>query len=111
MLNRLVLVVVLVPLAVVVIALAVANRNLTAFTFDPFNPGNPALTVQHPLFVLLFAAFAFGLLIGGVATWWKQGRYRRMARQREQELRGLRASAPTPSAKPAIPPALPESRS
>lgn len=105
MLNRFVLVVILVPLAVVLIALAVANRNLTAFTVDPFNPGNPALTAQMPLFVLLFAAFALGLLIGSAATWWKQGRYRRLARQRDQELQGMRVTANTPR-QPA-PPALP----
>lgn len=105
MLNRFVFVVILVPLAVVLIALAVANRNLTAFTIDPFNPGNPALTAQMPLFVFLFAAFALGLIIGSAATWWKQGRYRRLARERDQELQGMRVAANTPR-QPA-PPALP----
>ncbi len=56
MVNRFLLILVFVPLAVVLIALAVANRGLSAFTIDPFNPGNPALTVELPLFVLLFAA-------------------------------------------------------
>ncbi|MGI6854920.1 LapA family protein [Mesorhizobium sp. 1B3] len=107
MLNRLILIVVLVPLAIVLIALAVANRGVTAFTLDPFNPGNPALTVQLPLFVLLFAAVALGLLVGGAVTWWKQGRYRRLARQREQELHGLRAATPKTPAQQAVPPALP----
>ena len=46
MFNRVMLIVVLVPLAIILIALAVANRAPTAFTLDPFNPGNPALTVQ-----------------------------------------------------------------
>lgn len=107
MFNRLVLIIVFVPLAIVLIALAVANRGLVAFTLDPFNPGNPALTVQLPLFVLLFAALALGLLVGGAVTWWKQGRYRRLARQREQELHGLRAAAPKSPAQPVAPPALP----
>jgi hypothetical protein len=56
MYNRILTIVVFVPLAIVLIALAVANRELVAFTLDPFNPGNPALTVQLPLFVLLFFA-------------------------------------------------------
>ena len=81
MYSRFLLIVVFVPLAVVLIALAVANRDLTAFTLDPFNPGNPALTVQLPLFVLLFAALAIGMLVGSAATWLKQGRYRKLARQ------------------------------
>jgi uncharacterized integral membrane protein len=107
MLTRFMLIVVFVPLAIVLIALAVANRGLTAFTLDPFNPGNSALTAELPLFVLLFAAFALGLLIGGAVTWWKQGRYRRLARQREQELHGLRAAAPKAPAQQTVPPALP----
>jgi uncharacterized integral membrane protein len=92
MYNRFLLIVVFVPLAVILIALAVANRGTAAFTLDPFNPGNPALTVQLPLFVLLFAALAIGLIVGSIATWLKQGRYRKLARQRGQEAQILRDS-------------------
>lgn len=90
MLNRIVVVAVFVPLAIILIALAVANRGMVSFTVDPFNPGNPALTVQLPLFVLLFAVAGLGLIVGSVVTWWKQGRHRRLARQREQEIQNLR---------------------
>ncbi|MCO5064069.1 MAG: LapA family protein [Rhizobiaceae bacterium] len=92
MLNRLVVVVVLVPLAVVLIAFAVANRAAVPMTFDPFNPGNPALTVEWPLFVVLFLALALGLVIGGVATWLGQGRHRKLARQRGIEAEALKQS-------------------
>lgn len=104
MYNRLLLIVVFVPLAIVLVALAVANREAVAFTLDPFNPGNPALTVQLPLFVLLFVALVVGVLVGSAATWLKQGRYRRLARQRDQEVRDLRDAAirAAPS-KPALP--------
>ncbi len=107
MYSRFLLIVVVVPLAIVLIALAVANCGFAAFTLDPFNPGNPALTVQLPLFVLLFAALAIGMLVGSAATWLKQGRYRKMARQRSQEaqiLRDLaqRAAAQTASSPPAL---------
>lgn len=80
MAKRILTVVVLVPLAIILIALAVANRAPTAFTFDPFNPGNPALTVSLPLFALLFLALIIGMFIGSMATWFRQGRYRRIAR-------------------------------
>ena len=93
MLNRLVLIVVFVPLAIVLIALAVANRELVALTFDPFHPGNPALTLKLPLFVFLFLALLVGVLIGGAATWFRQGRFRKLARQRAQEVRSLRNAA------------------
>jgi uncharacterized integral membrane protein len=90
MYNRFVLIVVFVPLAIILVALAVANRGLVDFTLDPFNPGNPALTLKLPLFVFLFIAMVVGVLVGSVATWIKQGRYRRLARQRTQEAQGLR---------------------
>ena len=93
MFNRFILVVVLVPLAVVLIALAVANRAPVAFTLDPFNPGNPALTLQLPLFFLLFAALAIGMVIGSLATWFKQGHYRKLARQRGLEAQAARDAA------------------
>lgn len=94
MLNRFLTVVVFIPLAIVLIALAVANRAPVAFTIDPFNPGNPGLTVSLPLFVLLFGALALGLVIGSLATWFRQGRYRKAARQRE----AAAAAAPQPAA-------------
>ncbi len=104
MYNRFVLIVVFVPLAVILIALAVANRELVDFTLDPFNPGNPALTLKLPLFVLLFLAVAAGLVVGSAATWVKQGRYRRLARLRAQEVKGLRdAARSAPPASVALP--------
>ena len=93
MYNRFLLIVVFVPLAIILVALAVANRELVAFTLDPFNPGNPALTLTLPLFVFLFLALVVGLIVGSAATWIKQGRYRRLARQREQEVESLRDAA------------------
>ncbi|WP_309082557.1 LapA family protein [Chelativorans sp.] len=94
MLHRVVLVLVVIPLAVILIALAVANRAFTPFTIDPFNPGNPALTIELPLFVYLFLSLILGLVIGGAATWFRQGRYRRLARERALEAERLRRQAP-----------------
>ncbi|MGB3391236.1 MAG: LapA family protein [Pseudaminobacter sp.] len=104
MLKRFMLIVVFVPLAIILIALAVANRVPTAFTLDPFNPGNPALTVQIPLFFLLFAALVVGMIVGSLATWFKQGRYRKLARQRGQQLQTI--AEPGSAAAPANLPTL-----
>lgn len=101
MLNRIMTFAVFIPLAIVLVALAVANRAPAALTLDPFNPGNPALTVSLPLFIYLFGALALGLVVGSVATWFRQGRYRRQARHREAELARLRKAAP---AQPDVPP-------
>ncbi|MBX3577643.1 MAG: LapA family protein [Rhizobiaceae bacterium] len=103
MFNRILLVVVFVPLAIVLIALAVANREAASFTLDPFNPGNPALTVHMPLFVMLFIALVLGLFIGSAATWLRQGRYRKLARQRGLEAQSVRDQSPRAPAGPALP--------
>ncbi|MBI1621864.1 lipopolysaccharide assembly protein LapA domain-containing protein [Aquamicrobium zhengzhouense] len=103
MLNRFITVVILIPLAIVLISLAVANRAPADFTIDPFNPGNPALTITLPLFVLLFLALLTGLVIGGVITWLRQGRYRKLARKRDAELATVQRAAPAPSEVPALP--------
>ena len=73
MINRIVIVLILVPLAVILIALSVANREAISFTIDPFNPGNPALSYSAPLFVWLFASLILGLILGSFATWYNQG--------------------------------------
>lgn len=103
MLNRLLLIVVVVPLAILLVALAVANRDAASFTMDPFNPGNPALTIQAPLFVLLILALALGIFVGSTATWLRQGRYRKLARQRSQEAERLRRHAARADADPGYP--------
>ncbi|MCT8989984.1 LapA family protein [Chelativorans sp. SCAU2101] len=90
MLHRVIIAVVVVPLAIILVALAVANRAMTPFTLDPFNPGNPGLTIELPLFVHLFLALILGVIVGGAVTWVRQGRYRRLARERTQELERLR---------------------
>lgn len=104
MLNRFLTVVIFIPLAIMLIALAVANRAAVAFTIDPFNPGNPGLTASLPLFVLLFVALMLGIIIGSLATWWRQGRYRKAAR------RSQTASATKPAAAPPSQTSLPAPR-
>lgn len=90
MFHRFVVAIVVVPLAIVFIVLAVANRAAAPFTLDPFNPGSPGLTVEWPLFVYLFLALILGVIVGSIATWFRQGRYRRLARERTQEAERLR---------------------
>ena len=106
MFNRFILVVVFVPLAIILIALAVANRGPVAFTFDPFHPGNPALTLNLPFFIFIFMALAIGMIVGSTATWIRQGRYRKLARQRGLEAENLRQAvsrAPVAPNGPALP--------
>jgi uncharacterized integral membrane protein len=93
MLRRLTFLIILLPAAIVLIALAVANRAPVLFTVDPFNPGNPLLSWNTPLFALLFLSLIAGLLLGGLVTWLAQGRYRRLARERKAEADRLMSEA------------------
>jgi uncharacterized integral membrane protein len=101
--NRFLTIAVFIPIAIVLIALAVANRGAVPFTLDPFNPGSTGLTVNWPLFVYLFAALGLGLIVGSVATWLRQGRYRKEARERANEVRALRDQAMRTTAQPSLP--------
>jgi uncharacterized integral membrane protein len=107
MVNRIVIVLILVPLAIILIALSVANRAAVSFTIDPFNPGNPALSYSAPLFVWLFAALIVGIILGSFATWYNQGKHRKLARQRKLEAELLRKEARKASAETTSTPNLP----
>ena len=98
MMHRIFTVLVVVPIAIALIAVSVANRAPTIFTLDPFNPGNPALSVQMPLFVLLLLTLALGLIAGSMVTWFKQHKYRKVAREHDvKEEREHRANAVLPA--------------
>jgi uncharacterized integral membrane protein len=89
-LRKLVMAAVLVPLAVIIIAFAVANRQEVRVSFDPFNASDPAAAVTLPLFALIILVLIIGVVIGGLASWVRQGKWRGSARRFERELRHLR---------------------
>ena len=115
MYNRFVLIVIFVPLAIILIALAVANRAPVAFTIDPFNPGNPALTLQLPLFVLPVrraghrhwssAASPPGSSRAATASWRDSARQEAQAcatRRRSRAAQPVRADRPLPQPRPRL---------
>jgi uncharacterized integral membrane protein len=70
---------------VVLAAFALANRRWVTVSFDPILPDDPWLAIEVPLWAVLFAGIFIGLVAGGVATWLRQGRWRRRARRAERE--------------------------
>ncbi len=90
MLRKIVNVLVILPLAIVFVVFAVANRHLVTLSLDPFNSADPALGVTLPLFVVMIAAAMLGVIVGGIATWFGQRRWRQMARRHEAEIRDAR---------------------
>jgi uncharacterized integral membrane protein len=84
---------VLVPIGIVVILFAVANRKLVQVSLDPISREAPQLAYEVPLFVLILASIAAGIVIGGVASWLVQGKHRRAERNLKRERERLLAEA------------------
>jgi uncharacterized integral membrane protein len=82
--------VILVPLAVIIIAFAVANRQVVTVSLDPFSAEHPAASLTLPLFALVIVLLIGGVLIGGIAAWLRQAKWRRLARRLEREIADLR---------------------
>lgn len=108
MLRRILVIVIVLPISVALIMLAVANRHSVGLVVDPIG-GDGALTLQAPLFLVVFGALIAGVLIGGIVVWLSQGRYRRAARRANREARranaqvdALRATVPTSVTPPAL---------
>jgi uncharacterized integral membrane protein len=80
-----------VPIAIVVITLAVVNRGPVTLRYSPPQFGEWAVTV--PMFVALFVALMAGVVIGGAASWWRQGRHRRLERAYRREAEMLKSES------------------
>lgn len=79
---------ILVPIAVVLIIFALANRQFVTLTLDPF--GDNRLAFALPLFALAFVLVILGVIIGGVAAWLRQHKWRRATRELDREVSALR---------------------
>lgn len=79
--------------AVFLVTLAVANRHTVRLVLDPFNPLDPVLAAELPFYAFLFGMLIIGVILGGIATWMSQSRWRRLARARGQDAARWRAEA------------------
>lgn len=88
------------PAALALIAFAIANRAGVTVSLDPL-----PIELHPPLFVVVLASIALGILVGGTATWLTQRKWRRLARERrrandalQRELTAGRKAAPPTTA-------------
>ena len=95
MIQKLISALILVPLAILFVVFAVANRQTVVVSFDPFDAAQPMLSVGMPLFALILLLAVGGVVVGGVAAWLGQGKWRWRARHFEAEVRSLRQRQPT----------------
>ncbi len=84
---------VLVPVALLIVLFSVANRAPVRVSFDPISRDAPVLAFDLPLFAVILAAIACGVLIGGLASWLAQGKHRKAARINRREAEKLRGEA------------------
>ena len=89
MFRKIVTAVIVVPLAVIIIAFAVANRQWVTVSFDPFSSASPAYAANLPLFALIFVMLIIGVIVGGVAAWLRQSKWRRSVRRLQGEVHAL----------------------
>ncbi|MGL4397540.1 MAG: lipopolysaccharide assembly protein LapA domain-containing protein [Hyphomicrobium sp.] len=80
MLKRLVTLLIAFPLGAALVAIAVSNRQPVQLVLDPFRPETPALAIELPFYVYLLGTLVLGVVLGGLATWLSQSRWRRTAR-------------------------------
>ncbi len=91
MIGKILKALIIVALAVAIVLLASANRHPVTISLDPFSSDSPALTFTPPLYLVILFALIAGVIVGGIATWLKQARWRRQARRRKAEVRTLHA--------------------
>lgn len=101
---------ILIPLSVLVILFSLANRQSVVVYISPFGDSGPFLPqFDIPLFVLIYGVLFVGIIMGGVAVWFTQGRKRRDRRRLkrenarlEKELEATRKSMRKQSGAPAV---------
>ncbi|TNE59495.1 MAG: LapA family protein [Alphaproteobacteria bacterium] len=75
----------LIFVTLVAVIIAIANRHNVILSFDPFSQETPALAFAFPLYVVMFALFILGVIVGGSSSWLSQGRWRKRARQEKRK--------------------------
>jgi Ni/Fe-hydrogenase subunit HybB-like protein len=90
--RKLVAALIVVPLGLLLVALAVVNRKQVVLGLNPFD-ANAGFGIEAPLFLFLLGAFALGLVVGGIATWLGQGKWRKTARVEAREASTWRRQA------------------
>jgi uncharacterized integral membrane protein len=80
-----------IPILIIVMGFAVANRQWTQLSLDPFNQTSPSVAITMPLWIMAFIGIFIGMLIGWFFCWRAQGKWRRLARERAKEIARLQS--------------------
>lgn len=83
----------LLPFVLAAILLAIANRTAVTVSLDFSGKADPLLSASVPLYGLVLAAIALGIVIGGAGAWIASGKHRRSSRLSRREAGRLRGEA------------------
>ena len=78
------------PIIIIVMFFAVANRQWVTLSLDPINETNPAYSLDMPVWLLVFFGIFIGIIVGWFYCWRAQGKWRKLARDRQAEITRLR---------------------
>ncbi|MFM2422941.1 MAG: hypothetical protein RL291_1471 [Pseudomonadota bacterium] len=75
-----------IPAGLLLIVAMFANKHWVTLNLDPFRElDDSTISIKVPLYGLIMLSMIAGVLLGGMATWFKQGRWRKTARKRGLE--------------------------
>jgi uncharacterized integral membrane protein len=85
-------IIVFVPLGLLLLFFAMANRGMVRIGLDPFAYNDPtAPSFDAPLFLVVFASAAVGVVAGSLSSWLAHGRHRRDAKVARRDAKKARA--------------------
>jgi uncharacterized integral membrane protein len=85
---------VLIALAVVLVVVALANRDVVTLELIPSELGTYlgwSWSLELPLFLVILAGVAFGVLVGFVWEWLREHKHRAEAARKRREAEALKA--------------------
>ena len=81
---------ILIPICAILIIFALANRQVVTLHFDPTSALNPILAnVEVPLFIIIYSMLFIGVILGGIAVWFTQGKFRKKSRTLAKKITSL----------------------
>lgn len=84
-------IIVFVPLALIILFFAMANRGTVKIGLDPFAPNEATSPYfEAPMFLVVLASMAIGVLAGGVSSWLGHMPVRRAAKVARAEAKKTR---------------------
>lgn len=87
-------IIVFVPLGLALLFFAMANRGMVKIGLDPFAAGDPtAPSFEAPLFLVVLASAAVGVVAGSLSSWLAHRRHRRDAKEARKQAKKARAEA------------------